>query len=302
MARIDLNQTNGWIAEEHDSAVVTESNRLSAVESQARRVPMSTDLKAVPRFTGEEPDVVAEAAAYDEADVTLDDVELRAIKFGKIYRYSEEDVQDSFVDVLNQSKMDFAKHWAVKFDNAALGTTAVKNNGTVPFNSVYYEVSQAPDAATRRIQTAGEIVLDDLSKGLGVIETGNYWDDLDTVVIAHPSLRGSLRVMKDGSNNLVQQFIDPLGGTRENLFGYNLVWSYGARTSATATSRPGGNPLVIFGNRKLLLNGVRSGPESQLSREAEFRTDEVLLKCRARRGFAVARAEGFSVVEVTAAA
>jgi HK97 family phage major capsid protein len=300
MARIDLNQSNGWIAEEHDSAVVTESNRLSAVESNARRVRMTTDLKSVPRFVGEEPDVIAEAAAYDEADVTLDDVTLTARKFGKIYRYSEEDVQDTFVDLLNESKADFARHWAVKFDNAALGVTAAANGGTVPFTSVYREVSQY-NSASNRIQTAGPIELDDLSNGLGLVETGDYWDESDAIVIAHPSLKGSLRVMEDANGNLVQQYTDPLAPTRETLFGYRIVWSWGARTHATATSKPTGNPLVIFGNRRLLLNGVRSGPESMLSREAEFRTDEVLLKCRARRGFAVAKPSAFSIVEVTAA-
>lgn len=302
MARIDLNQDNGWIAEEKDSAVVREAVKQSAVEANARRVPMTSDLIAVPRFLGDEPDVVAEAALIPEADVTLDDVELRAVKFEKIYRYSEEDVSDTFVDLLNESKINWASSYMKKFDNACLGTTAVKNNLTVPFNSVYHEVSQASDAATRKIATAGVLKLTHLNSGLGVIEGGDYWDDEDMIVIAHPNLRTSLREMQDSAGNLVQQYQDPLGRTRENLFGYNLVWSYGARTSAVATAKPTGNPLVIFGNRKLLLNGVRSGPESKLSDEAEFRTDELLLKVRARRGFAVARAEAFSVVEVTPSA
>lgn len=300
MARIDLNQSNGWIAEEHDSAVVTESNRFSAVEANARRVKMNTDLKSVPRFVGDEPDVIAEAAAYTEASVTLDDVTLTAKKFGNLYRYSEEDIQDSFVDTVNESKADFAKSWAVKFDNAALGTTAASNGTTVPFTSVYREVSQY-NSASNLIQTAGAITLNDLSTGLGLVETGDYWDDVDGIIIAHPKLKDSLRVMADANSNLVQQYIDPLAATRDTLFGYKVVWSWGARTSATALSKPQGNPLVIFGNRKLLLNGVRSGPESMISREAEFTTDEVLLKCRARRGFAVARPQGFAVIEVTAA-
>lgn len=300
MARLDLTEANGWIAEEHDSAVVQEVNAQSAIEQVARRVSMSTDAKSVPRLIGDEPDVIAEGGTYTEAAATFDDVTLLAKKFGNMYHISEEDVQDSFVDSLNAFKQDFARGFAVKFDNACLGVTAASNGTTIPFTSVYREVSQY-NSASNLIQTAGAVVLDDLSSGLGLIEGSRYWSDNDTVIIAHPSLRGSLRVMKDGSNNLVQQYIDPLGRTRDQIFGYDVVWSFGARTHATATSTPTGNPLAIFGSRRLLLNGVRSGPESMVSRDAKFDTDGVLLKCRARRGFAVAKPEAFAIVEVTAA-
>jgi len=298
MARLDLTEANGWIAEEHTGPVVAEVNAQSAIEAVARRIKMNSDAVAVPRLIGDEPDIIAEGAQYTEAAATFDDVTLVAKKFGNLYHISEEDVQDSFVDVLNEFKLDFARGFARKYDNAALGTTAAANGGTVPFESVYRAVSQY-NSASNRIQTNGPIVLDDLSNALGIVEVGNYWSDSDTVVIAHPSLRGSLRVMEDSNGNLVQQYSDPLGKTRETMFGYNLVWSYGARTSATATSNPSGNPLVIVGSRRLLLNGVRSGPESLVSRDAEFRTDGVLLKTRARRAFAVAKPEAFSVVEVT---
>lgn len=300
MARLDLTEANGWIAEEHDSAVVKEVQATSAIEAVARRVSMGTDAKAVPRLIGSEPSVIAEGATYPEATATFDDVVLTARKFGEIYNISEEDVQDSFVDVLNEFKLDFARGFARKFDNACLGVTAASNGGTVPFTSVYREVSQY-NSASNLIQTAGAVTLDDLSNVLGLVEVSKYWADSDTVVIAHPSLRGSLRVMKDSGGNLVQQYTDPLGRTRENMFGYELVWSYGAKTNATASASPTGNPLVIVGSRRLLLNGVRSGPESIVSRDASFTNDGVLLKTRARRGFAVAKPEGFAIVEVTAA-
>ncbi len=300
MARIDLTESNGWIAEEKDSAVVAEVNRLSAVEAKARRVNMTSEAKAVPRIVGAEPGVVAEGGTYGEASATLDDVVLTAKKFGLIYNVSEEDVQDSFVDVLNSFKLDFAGKFARKYDNACLGVTAAANGTTIPFTSVYRDVSQY-NSASNLIQTAGDMTLTDLNNGLGLIEASTYWDDADTLVIAHPTLRKLLREMEDANGALVQTYIDPLGRTRENLFGYDLAWSYGAKTHATATATPTGNPLVIFGSKRLLLNGVRSGPESLVSRDAKFDVDGVLLKCRARRAFAVAKPEAFSVVEVTAA-
>jgi HK97 family phage major capsid protein len=107
-----------------------------------------------------------------------------------------------------------------------------------------------------------------------------------------------IRGMIKGNNDLVLP--DPLAGTPGSLFGYPLVVSYGAATSAAATDAPAGNPLLIVGNRQMLINGVRGGVESAVSRDAEFTKDGVLLKTRIRRGFAVADADAFAIVEKTA--
>ena len=102
----------------------------------------------------------------------------------------------------------------------------------------------------------------------------------------------------DGNNDLVLP--DPLAGTPGSLFGFPLVISYGAATSAAASASPAGNPLLIVGNRQMLINGVRGGVESVVSSDAEFTKDGVLLKTRVRRGFAVADADAFAIVEKTA--
>jgi hypothetical protein len=47
----------------------------------------------------------------------------------------------------------------------------------------------------------------------------------------------------------------------------------------------------------MLINGIRGGIESVVSRDAEFAKDGVLLKTRIRRGFAVADASAFAIVE-----
>ncbi len=52
----------------------------------------------------------------------------------------------------------------------------------------------------------------------------------------------------------------------------------------------------------MLINGIRGGVESAISRDVDFRKDGVLLKTRVRRGFAVAEADAFAIVEKTAAA
>jgi len=108
-----------------------------------------------------------------------------------------------------------------------------------------------------------------------------------------------IRNMKDASGQLVLP--DPLSARPGSLFGYPLVVSYGAATSAAASAAPTGDPLLIVGNRNMMINGVRSTVESAISRDADFSKDGVLLKTRVRRGFAVAAAEAFAIVRKTAA-
>lgn len=177
-------------------------------------------------------------------------------------------------------------------DNAALGVTAdATGPGTsVPFQSVYNAVEDSGQI----ISTAGNLEFEMLNEAFGTIEEGDYNGDL--VIIAHPSFKGALRNLKDADGLRVVDNV--MGGGNPSIFGYDLVFSTGARTSATATHAPTGNPLLIVGNRQHLLLGVRSGPESQVA-DHRWEYDERELKVRARRGFAVATGEAFVVIEKT---
>jgi HK97 family phage major capsid protein len=139
---------------------------------------------------------------------------------------------------------------------------------------------------------------DDLNNALGIVEDSSKFDSANTVWMAHPKMLKEIRGMVKGNSDLVLP--DPLAGTPGSLFGYPLVVSYGAAVSTAATDSPTGNPLLIVGNRQMLINGVRGGVESVVSRDAEFARDGVVLKTRIRRGFAVADADAFAIVEKTA--
>jgi HK97 family phage major capsid protein len=211
---------------------------------------------------------------------------------------SEEDMNDSFVDVLNTYKTQWATNWAKKFDNACLGVTvAGDGTDTAPYTSVYREVSQY-NSASNLIQTAGAVTFADLNDVLSKIEQSSYFDAAKTAFIIHPSFLGTLRGLVDDNNRPILQ--DPLGARGATLFGYPVVVSAGAATSSAASAAPAGNPLLIVGNTDLMVNGVRAGIESMVSKDAKFDTDGVLLKVRARRAFAVAKPEGFAIVEKTA--
>ena len=297
--RTDLTEGNGYIPEEKGSVAIQATLANSVVEAFARRENMSSRTKGVPRFVSNAPTVVAEGVDIPNSDTTLDEVVLTAKKYAQIFNISEEDLNDSLVDTLNTYKREWASLWARKYDNACLGVTAAGDGDDgQPFDSLYYAVSQY-NSASNRIQTAGALTFNDISDALGLAESSKYFDAANTVFIAHPKMLSHIRNMETTGGNLVLP--NPMAAQPGSLFGYPLVTSYGAATSAAATATPSGNPLLIVGNRQMMINGVRSSIESAVSRDADFSKDGVLLKTRIRRGFAVAAAEAFAIVEKTSA-
>jgi HK97 family phage major capsid protein len=274
---------------------------------------MNGPTKAFPRSGGASVAVVPKGSAYGEDVTAVDDITLTAQKFGTAFRIAEEDIDDSFVNVLDAKKQDWADDYAVFIDNACLGTSAAIGTG-VPFTSVYRAVTTA-DATTgytanaNHLSTAttGVASYANLSGILGLAEASRSFSEADTVVIAHPSFKGQLRGVMDSSNRPI--FVEGLGGTPSTLFGYAVRWSQGARVTATADGTPpvttgakgtAGNPLMIVGSRSALMLGIRSGPESVVidGRDgASALTDETILKMRARRAFGVAYPDAFAVLE-----
>jgi HK97 family phage major capsid protein len=295
MARTDFTEANGYILEEQGSNVIQDLIANSAIERFARRENMASRTKTVPRFVSDAPQVVAEGGTIPEAAATLDEIVLTARKYAQIMHVSEEDLNDSLPDVLTVYKREWASRWARKFDNACLGVNiATDGTDVAPYTSLYAAINWT----TNRIQTGGALSYEDINNALGIAEDSSKFDAANTVWMAHPKMLKEIRGMVKPDNDLVLP--DPIAGTPGSLFGYPLVVSYGAATSAAATDSPAGNPLLIVGNRQMLINGVRGGVESVVSRDAEFTKDGVLLKTRIRRGFAVADADAFAIVEKTA--
>lgn len=295
----------GWLPEEKDSSVITRINSISAVEAVARRLPMNSTTKSFPRDGGMDVSEVAKGAAYGEDTSANDELTLTAKKFGKAIRIAEEDIDDSVADILTTKKNAWGGSYARFIDNACLAVTAAVGAG-VPFTSVYRAVRSA-DAATgyvadtNYLATAAGVAPSyaNLSAVLGLAEASDSFDEGGVVVIAHPSFKGVFREVLDDNGKPI--FVEGQNNAGSTLFGYPVRWSTGARTSATATSRPTGNPLLIVGQRDALMLGVRSGPESVVidgKDGASALTDETILKMRARRAFGVAYADAFAVLEV----
>ena len=298
------NNLDVWIPEEQGSTVLSTVAQTSAVEALAAREPMSSDTKTVGVVNGISVSTIAKGGAYPE-DVTADsELILQTRKFGTAIRMAEEDLADSAVNVIANKQNEWAKSYAVQLDNAALATTAAANGTTVPFRSVYYALSQADagagyaaNANIIKTVTATPASYQNLSDVLAKVEGGAFNGEL--VVIASPFFKSVFRSIKDTAGNPV--FVQGLAGTPDTLFGYEVVWSRGARTSATATAAPTGNHLLIVANKQHLILGVRSGPESFLidgNTGASALTDEAILKMRARRAFQFGNPNAAAILEI----
>lgn len=302
------NTFEDWIPEEWDSAVIQRVNQMSAIEAVARRHPMATDTKHVPRSAGFGVAAVAKGGTYSEDVSANDDVLLTARKFGSAIRIAEEDLQDSAADIVATKRTDWATSYGKFIDQACLAVTGTENGGTVPFTSLYKslrttnsDTSYTADANYVASASASAVTYDQLSTVLGLAEDSDYWDDGTALVIAHPSFKRKLREIKDGQSRPI--FVAGQGGdsgTPDTLFGHRVRWSLGAKTHATATDTPSGNPILAVGNADFLFLGVRSGPESATAGSDSgpaFLTDEALLKMRSRRGFAVAHEKAWAILE-----
>jgi HK97 family phage major capsid protein len=305
------NTLDAWIPEEFGSEVIQKVNQSSAVEAYAQRIPMKTQTRSTPRSGGVDIAIVGKGGTYGEDTTTNDDVVLSVQKFGRSVRLAEEDIDDSLADILNAKMKDWGTSYAKILDNSCLAVTAAKATTGCAFDSVYYKLTQTNSntsytANTNIVQSgSGGTTYDNLSSTAGLMESGDYWDDEAALWIVHPNFKKKLRGIKDLNNRpIFNESSNGTAGGAQNvpatIMGYPVKWSLGAKTSATPTNRPGGNPLAILCNPLYMLLGIRSGPESVFidGRDGlSALTDESILKMRSRRGFALGVEQAFAVFE-----
>lgn len=310
-----LTYLDNWIPIEWDSEVISRVMKSSAVEALAQRHVMNTATKRILRQSGY---TVTAGTTYTRDDGELDYVTLVARRFMGQSVLDEDDLSDTelIVDTIAQRALDYAISYATSLDNACLGVTAAEGTGgasaLVPFSSVYKQVrtngtsaedSYVADDNYINYNGTASAAYDNMSEALRLVEVSDYWDENQALIIAHPGFRDVLRRVKDDQNNPI--FVQGQGGDSgqpDQLFGVDIFWSRGAKTSAAMSATPEGNPLLVFvGDRSLMKLGVRSGPESRLDlSRAHDDVDDTAVKFRTRRGFQLGRIAGFSVLEKTA--
>jgi len=299
------NTYEAWIPEQWGGAVIQRIQAMSAVEAVARREPMSTDTKHVPRENGVDVQATAKGVAYGEDEGVNDEVLLTARKMTRAIRIAEEDLKDTagVANILETKKRSWATSYAKYYDNATIAVTLAESMPAGrPFTSLYYALTQNNAATgytanTNIEQSGGTVSYDLLSQIVGKYEDSEYFDDASSVVLASPVFRGLVREVKDGQQRPI--FVQGTSGTPDTLFNIPIKWTSGLRTATVATRAPAGNPLLVVGNREFLVIGDRSGPESRVIPAEMSNTDEALLMMRARKGFTIGHEKAFSVLEHT---
>ena len=304
-----------WIPEEFGSDVIKRVTQMSALESVAQRIPMGTQTRSTPRSGGISVGIVSKGGTYNEDTTTNDEVILNVQKFGEAIRIAEEDINDSLADIVAAKQADWATSYAKALDNACLGVTVAKATSGCKFDSLYYLLTQSDantgytaNANITQTATGGpQVTYAQLSTVCGIYESGDYYEEGSSIIIAHPKYKAQLRTVVDTQGRPI--FNEGTagvagggqGGPIDTLFGtYPIKWSLGARTSSTVTQAPTGNPLLIVCNPMYLLLGVRSGPESVFidgRNGLGALTDESILKMRSRRAFAIGHENAFSILE-----
>lgn len=306
---------DAWVPVEYSSEVIQKVKQTSVVEAVGQEVLMTTNSRKTPRDSGADVDHIAKGGVYGEDTNPNDEVDLNAQKFGKSFRIAEEDINDAIANIINSKQNAWGTAYAKKLDNACFGATASKSTNGMAFDSLYYLLGQSNSAtgytANANItQSAASPSYAEYNSTLGLYEAGDYFDEGETLVIAHPYFKQSLRGVLDSQNRPIFQESSAgfpggaQGATPARIFGYPVRWSLGARLAPSPVSKPTGHPLMIFCNPMYILLGKRTTnptnpqgtPEFQVIPPNISQTDELILKGRARRAFAPGVEQAFSIL------
>lgn len=313
---------------EVSNEVIQAVAKTSAIEALAPAETMTSDTKQVARFGGFTVASVAKGQDYGFSTNTQDLVDLIARKIGGAAKIAEEDFADTITGegTMRRYEQEAGSALAKNFDHACIGVTTAANGTTSPFQSIYATVTTAQStpwgayaANANRVQvprlttgspTAAKTWLDGINTFLAMYEESDWYDEGNTFLLASPAVRSIMRNVRYADDRPV--FIDNAqsGGT-PSLFGYdNFRFTTGARTGATMTDRPTGNPLIVIGNSNALKRGlartspgmVPGNPGVQWQRAAQgigFLSDEAIMKAMMRRAFVCTVPQAVAVLEIT---
>lgn len=238
MARVNLDQ---WLPVEKGSDVLTAVQNTSAAESLLRVEPMNTDTKTIPASGDVDVTVTPKGTAYTEGTTTDREVTLKTRKFTGLLRFADEDLADMARDVVAAKQIAWANTYARRIDFACFSNTAAEDGVAAPFTSMYRRLATADaglgyTAGANIVKTAGAVTYDKLASVLGIMEAGEYFEDI--AVAAHVSFRGAMRGLKDSSNRPL--FVTGQGDVADTFFGYPVRWSNGLKTGTDVRVGPAG--------------------------------------------------------------
>src|ERR1017187_2826771 len=315
---------SSWIPVVVGSEVLAKVALESAAEFLGAHIPMTSNALDTPRDAGVGVALAAPGDVYAGEAITDDTVRLSLFKHTGSVGITSEDLHDAPQNLLQVRAAGFLRSFNVAFDNSVFGVTGAQSNTIAsgrPYQSVYNAVLTADSGASYSASAnyassaslAGTAGYATLLTWISLYENSDYYDPERSFIVMSPKLKSEIRGIVDKNNRPI--FEDTVQGTINgytdeahskdvpNLFGYPLIFSKGAVTSAAETNAPTGNSLAVIGNRDHLLVGYSNTfgdvPDPSGRVVEQPNADVLLAMYRARRAFHCGFPQAFSVLEVT---
>jgi HK97 family phage major capsid protein len=303
---------SAWTPIVWDSEVAQREVQASAVMTFGRERPMTSNQQEINRFTAAD---VGGGSQLTEDTNNGDVVDMFSYQYNGKFTLDEQQVEDNPANEVESVSYEWLNSFHKFYDNASLGVSATRSataSNFQPYKSVYYVVrhddtDMGYTADTNWSKTgSGGLTYDTVNTALGQVEAGEFWNPQNAIAIMHPTLKRSIRGIKDttGAPIFVNSTAGFPGGGQQpmyELFGIPTVFSFGAKVSSNYKMTTTGNPLLIFASRKHLVTGPRIAPQAKfISADINVNALEHTLQTRARVGFAAVIPQAFSVLEIGA--
>ncbi len=278
-----------WVPMTYDPNVVMRGVQTSAVERVAHRVTMTADAQERPRLLGAD---VNSGSQLVEDTNDGSKVTLYSHLFNGKHSLDEAQTEDTYASEIDSINRQWLSELNVAYDQAALAVTGGRSTTASdkrPYNSLLHVLlnndSDAAYTGGANVTTAA-LTYDNASATLGQLENSDFGNETDLVVIAHRSLRQSMRGIKDNNNNPIFQSADAVVHF-DSIFGLPIEWTAGGVVSGSYASRPTANKkLFAVVNRNFITFGDRIAPQARFIPAAiNPNALEHTLQHRARRGF-----------------
>jgi HK97 family phage major capsid protein len=254
IANIEGNNSAGGflVPEEFENAIVTLRESFGVIRNHARVVPMSSDIKRMPRRASNlSASFVGEASIASQSNETFDQINLVAKKSMVLTKFSSELSEDAVINFADDLAGEMAYAQAKLEDNCAFIGDSTSTYGGIT------GLATAVGAAgvTTGASTAGAITLAEIQGAFALLP--QYADNANTKIFCNKSIWNALFLRLayvSGGNNAV----DLLTGSGQLSFaGYPVVLTQ-AMNSATST----GKIMFHFGD---MSQGVYFGDRRQTS-------------------------------------
>lgn len=296
---------SAWIPIPLNSGLVQGDSLLSVVERLSVRRPLSSSAQEFPRLIGA--DVSGGRSltedSHDGSKITMYDY----LYNGK-HSFNEDEIEDAVAGMEGFSQ-EWLSELNIAFDNASIGVTGARSSTASdkrPYTSIYRAVRSSDseiEYTANANYVSGAVSYLNLSSTFGKVETaknGRFYREGSMAVLAHPSLRESLRNLRDLQERPVFLEANGINVAQDTIFGKPITWCPGAISSTSFAMSTTGKPLLVVVNRNFLLYGPRVEPQSRLIPASMNPTELVhTLQHRARRGFLLTVPHAAAVFEKT---